>query len=190
MEIKKQDLKYKELKDKIKFWKNADRIGPDILWTYWNVFIKSRMQKLCKSKFKEFGDTADFRPGAYAIGCSQISIGERVVIRPGTMLFGESNTIEDTIIIEEDVLIGSGVHIYVENHSFDRVDIPIIDQGHSLAKIVILKKGCWIGANSIILPGVTVGENSVIGAGSVVTKPVPPRQVYAGNPAKFIKSIN
>ncbi|MEK5325865.1 DapH/DapD/GlmU-related protein [Aeribacillus sp. FSL M8-0254] len=49
----------------------------------------------------------------------------------------------------------------------------ISEQGHSKAKKVVLKRGCWIGANSIILPGVTVGEHSVVGAGSVVTKDVP-----------------
>lgn len=48
---------------------------------------------------------------------------------------------------------------------------------------------CWIGAGVIVLAGVTIGESSVIGAGSVVTKDVPPHTIYAGVPAKFIKNI-
>jgi len=69
--------------------------------------------------------------------------------------------------------MGSGVHIYVHNHRFDRPDVPIIDQGHYASQVVFLKKGCWIGANTIILPGVTIGENGVVGAGSLVTKSIP-----------------
>lgn len=179
----------KELRRKLEFWKNTDRIGPDILGTHWRCFFKSKMIKLCKKKFNYFGEGADFRPGAYAIGCSQISIGNRVVIRPGTMLHGETNSLSLSILIEDDVLIGCGVHIYVENHRFDDLNSLIINQGHYQAEPVILKRGCWIGANTIILPGVTIGENAVIGAGSIVTKSVPNRVVAVGNPARVIKEL-
>lgn len=52
-----------------------------------------------------------------------------------------------------------------------------------------IKDNCFIGHGSIILPGVTIGPNSVVGAGSIVTKDVPPNTVVAGNPAKTIKSV-
>lgn len=52
---------------------------------------------------------------------------------------------------------------------------------------VVLKKGVFLGANVIICKGVTVGENSMIGAGSVVTKDIPAGEIWAGNPARFIK---
>jgi len=52
-----------------------------------------------------------------------------------------------------------------------------------------VKDNCYIGVNCIILPGVTIGPNSIIGAGSVVTKDVPPDVVVGGNPAKVIKPI-
>jgi len=147
------------------------------------------MLKLCKKKFYSFHETAEIRPGSYIIGCSQISLGKRVVIRPGTMLFGLTENGGVGINIEDDVMIGSSVHIYVANHSFDRTDIPIIDQGYNNAKSVTLKKGCWIGAGSILLPGVAIGENTVIGAGSIVTKSFPAGVIVAGNPAKIIRSI-
>jgi len=174
---------------KIRYNTTADRIGPDIPFTHWKLFYKKQMLSLCKKKFRFFSATADFRPGAYAIGCSQITIGERVVIRPATMLFGESVSLETSIVIEDDVMMGCGVHIYINNHRFDRLDIPLIDQGYYPDEAVILKKGCWIGANAILLPGVTIGENSVVGAGSVVTKSIPDGVVAAGIPAKVIKKI-
>lgn len=46
----------------------------------------------------------------------------------------------------------------------------------------------WIGHNAIILPGVNIGDGAVIGAGSIVTKNIPPYTIYAGNPAKFIRN--
>lgn len=182
-------MKLSEIWSRIKFWKAADRIGPDIPYTHWRLHFKSAMLALCKSKFKYFDDSAEFRPGAYAIGCSKISLGQRVIIRPGNMLFADTREGGAGITIEDDVMLGSGVHIYVHNHRFDNPNIPIIEQGFYSSAPVVLKKGCWVGANAIILPGVTVGENAVVGAGSVVTKNVPNRVISAGNPAKIIRNI-
>lgn len=174
---------------RMKFWLRTDRIGPDILGTYWMLFFPKSMQRLCKKKFQLFSDSAEFRPGAYAVGCSRIKIGNRVIIRPGVMLFGDSEALSTSITIEDDVMMGCGVHIYINNHKFDDPDKPLIDQGYYPDEPVILKKGCWIGANAILLPGITVGENAVIGAGSIVTRSVPDRMVAAGNPARIIKKI-
>jgi acetyltransferase-like isoleucine patch superfamily enzyme len=168
---------------------NIDRIGPDILSTYWRFFFKNSMFKYCKSKFYKFGDGSEIRPGAYIVGCSQISIGKNVIIRPGSMFHGETNSSDVSIIIEDDVAIGSGVHIYVENHRYDIPNIPILHQGHYPSKPVKLEAGAWIGANVIILPGVKVGKNSVVGAGSIVTMDVPERMMVFGNPAKIIKKL-
>lgn len=147
------------------------------------------MLKLCKKKFKYFSNTAEFRPGAYAIGCSAISIGHRVVVRPGCMLHANPSRSEVGITIEDDVLLGSGVHLYIDKHNFGNVDVSIIDQGDAEPRAVLLRKGCWLGANVIVLPGVTVGENAVVGAGSVVTRSVPARTLVAGNPASIIREI-
>lgn len=178
-----------DLIKKIKFDIKADRIGPDMPFTHWKLYFKKPMVKFCKKKFKHFSDTAEFRAGAYAICCSQISIGERVTIRPGSMLFAQPKENNAGITIEDDVLIGSCVHFYTGNHSYRRLDVPIIDQGHEPCAEIILKKGCWVAANVTILAGVTIGENSVIAAGAVVTKSIPAGVVAAGVPAKVIKTI-
>lgn len=178
-----------DLFKKYKFDSSSDRLGPDCPFTHWRLYFTRKMRKLCKDKFLFFGKNAEFRAGAYAIACSKISIGDNVIIRPNTMLFalpGDGTT--GKITIEDNVMIGSGVHIYVANHRFDIPGLDIIHQGHSDAKDVTLQKGCWLGANCIILPGVTIGENSVVGAGSLVTKNIPKNTVYAGNPAMFLKN--
>lgn len=53
-----------------------------------------------------------------------------------------------------------------------------------------IRKGASIGSSATILAGVTIGENAIIGAGTVVTKDIPPSTIVAGNPAKFLKKID
>ena len=178
-----------EIIKKMRYSISADRIGPDVPFTHWKLHFRKSMIKLCKKKFKKFSDSSEIRSGAYVIGCSKIEIGNRVIIRPACMLFGESATLSTSISIEDDVMLGAGVHIYINNHKFDRQDIPFIDQGYYPDESVIIKKGSWIGANAILLPGITIGENTVIGAGSVVTKSIPSNVVAAGNPARILKIL-
>jgi acetyltransferase-like isoleucine patch superfamily enzyme len=54
----------------------------------------------------------------------------------------------------------------------------------------LIKRGASIGSNATILCGVTVGEGAIVGAGSVVTKDVPPYAVVAGNPARFLRKLD
>jgi acetyltransferase-like isoleucine patch superfamily enzyme len=179
-----------EIIKKIKYNVGADRIGPDLPFTHWKLYFRESMLKLCKKKFQYFSNTAEIRPGAYIVGCSKIRIGDRVIVRPNSMFFAETVIdLKTSIIIEDNVMMGAGVQIHVNNHRFDDSKIPLIDQGYYPDEPVILKHGCWIGANAIILPGVTIGINSVVGAGSIVTKSVPDGVVAVGNPARVIKEI-
>ena len=59
-----------------------------------------------------------------------------------------------------------------------------------LTRPVVIRDGAFIGAHSIILKGVTVGEKSVVGAGSVVTRSIPDGEIWAGNPARFIRKLD
>ena len=89
--------------------------------------------------------------------------------------------------IGKNCLIGSGVHILSgkQQHSFDRIDIPIKDQGGRLVKIDI-GEGVWIGNGSIVMA--EIGSHSIVGAGSVVINAVAPFSIVAGNPAAIIGS--
>lgn len=176
----------KEFKQRWKWSKQVDRLGPDILGTYFVFFLPTLQKKICAEKFKYFGENAEFRMGAYAFQCSNIKLGDNVVIRPTSILMAAADA---GIDIQKDVLIGSGVHIYVSNHRFDEISLPIYYQGHSPSRPVLIKEGSWIGANAIILPGVTIGRNAVVAAGSIVTKNVEDHTVVGGNPAKLIKKL-
>ena len=94
-------------------------------------------------------------------------------------------------VIEDDVNIGGDCKIYDSDmHSINytqRMQLPDVNVQEAP---IIIKRGAWIGAHSIILKGVTIGERSVVGAGSVVTKSIPNDELWAGNPARFIKKIN
>ena len=55
---------------------------------------------------------------------------------------------------------------------------------------VHIGKNCWLGAGVIVLPGITIGDNTVVGAGSVVTKDLPPNVIAVGNPCRVLREIN
>jgi len=94
-----------------------------------------------------------------------------------------------------------GMHAYMEDVNSQNVVIEdnvtcsfgVTFVGHGIKrgkkedeKYIILRSGCYVGAGSIILPGVEIGSRAVVGAGSVVTKDVPPGAVVAGCPARLL----
>ena len=113
---------------------------------------------------------------------SKLSIGDNVSLNRGCVLHAGG-----CIEIGNNVLIGPGVIIYSQNHSYSDLSRKIMDQGYVTKKVTI-SDNVWIGANAIILPGVIIGEGSIIAAGSVVTKDVISNVIVAGNPAVFVKN--
>jgi acetyltransferase-like isoleucine patch superfamily enzyme len=105
-----------------------------------------------------------------------------------------------SIFVGDRVLISHGVNIFdslthpIKASERHRQFMEIVKKGHpkqinlSEAEVVI-KDDVWIGAMSTILKGVTIGQGAIIGAGSVVTKDVPPWTIVAGNPAKIIREL-
>lgn len=61
--------------------------------------------------------------------------------------------------------------------------------GYTKIGKIDIRENCFIGDSTIVLPGVTIGPNSIVGAGSVVSRDVPPRSVAVGNPAKVLFSL-
>ncbi|MFR9644741.1 MAG: acyltransferase [Rikenellaceae bacterium] len=112
-----------------------------------------------------------------------LSVGENVGMSQAAIICHHK------ITIGNNVKIGGGVCIYdTDFHSLDSViRSSSEDTKHKVMKAVIIGDNVFIGAHSLVLKGVTIGENSIVGAGSVVTKSIPANQIWAGNPAKFIK---
>jgi acetyltransferase-like isoleucine patch superfamily enzyme len=95
-----------------------------------------------------------------------------------------------SIILEDEVMIGGGCQIYdTDFHSILYEDRILKGDKKVKTAPVLIKKGAFIGASSIILKGVTIGERSVVAAGSVVTKSIPSDEVWGGNPARFIRKL-
>jgi len=87
------------------------------------------------------------------------------------------------IILEEGATVSQGAFLCSVSHDYTGPSFPIIE-----APITVGSRA-WVAARAIVLMGVHIGEGSVIGAGSVVTKDVPPYTVCAGNPARVVKEI-
>ena len=90
------------------------------------------------------------------------------------------------LVVEEYVGWGPGSKVLGSSHTGQPVDIPVI-QTDLLIKPVVVEAWADIGTNAVILPGVRIGKGSMVGAGSVVTKDIPPFAVAAGVPARFIR---
>ena len=137
-------------------------------------------------------------------GCGEVVLGEGVsfdgTVVPVELATYESGQIEignhtfinygSSIAARASVKIGSYCHLghyifVMDNDQHDVVrhmELPRSDP-------VIVEDHVWIGSKTVILPGVRIGSRAVIGAGSIVTKDIPPRCVAAGNPARVLRHL-
>ena len=90
------------------------------------------------------------------------------------------------ITIGNNVFIAPNVCIVTEEHA---MDVKQRVEGLEYTHPVNIGDNVWICTGAIILPGVTIGDNSVIGAGSIVTKDIPPNSLAVGNPCRVIREI-
>ncbi len=142
-------------------------------------FGSKRVRAFCgKLLLKHCGKNVNIEKGAQF--STEVSLGDNSGI-------GVNATISSYVTIGNDVMMGPECMIFTANHSMQRRDIPMRLQGHEQPKPVTIGSDVWIGGRVIILPGVHIGDGAVIGAGSVVTKDVPPYAIVGGNPAKVIK---
>lgn len=97
---------------------------------------------------------------------------------------------QTSIIVEDGVLIGAETIITdTDAHPLNSHKRGASDNRRAVSKEVIIRKHAFIGARCFVCKGVEIGENAVVGACSVVTKNIPANEIWAGNPAKFIRKI-
>lgn len=117
----------------------------------------------------------------YVDNLGSLEIGNGVFINYGTSIAASKS-----IQIGENCSLGTYVMI-IDNHYHRLEPDRRYERPESLP--VILECNVWLGGHVIVLPGVRIGEGSVVGAGSVVTRDIPPRSVAVGQPAKVIRTL-
>ena len=147
---------------------------PGYKFAYWIRRI------LVKNIFIKCGEDIIVKSNCYFGRGEGIKVGARSQL-------GQNSRIGPYTIIGDDVVMGPDVVIMTTSHKFERLDVPINKQGHLKIRPVIIGNDVWIGTRALILPGVTIGDQAILGAGTVVTKDVPPRAIVAGNPARIIR---
>jgi acetyltransferase-like isoleucine patch superfamily enzyme len=137
------------------------------------------------------------RESSNAIGrfnrCSLI-VGNKGILIVGKNVGMSSTAIfcQNYIEIGDNVKLGGNVVIYdTDFHSLNPKSrlYPIVDKAETKTAAVKIGNSVFIGGHSTILKGVEIGENSIVGACSVVTKNVPSNEIWAGNPAKWVRNL-
>ena len=93
------------------------------------------------------------------------------------------------VTIEDDVFVGHGVTFINDSYPRATSDGKLQTEADWSVEPTFVRKGASIGSGSTILSRVTIGEKAIVGAGSVVTKNVPPNTIVAGNPARVFRSV-
>lgn len=138
-------------------------------------------EKIKTELFRSVGKNVFIEPDFICELGSNITIGDNVFINFGCIIFDMGE-----VTIGDNAMFGPRVGIYTTNHAFDAEE--------RIANVVVSKpihigNRVWLSADVKIVQGVTIGDNSIIGAGSVVTKDIPPNVIAAGNPCRVIRKI-
>lgn len=126
------------------------------------------------------GDTVTLTSPFHCDYGTQIELGEGVYFNFNCVVLDVC-----AVRIGARTLFGPAVQIYTALHPMDAA----ARRSEEYGKPVTIGADVWVGGGAIILPGVHIGDRAVIGAGSVVTRDVPPDVLAAGNPCKIIRAV-
>ncbi len=138
---------------------------------------------MLKEMFAEIGEDCYIEPPFHANwGGHHVHFGNSVYANFNLTMVDDTH-----IYVGDYTMFGPNVTVATAGHPID----PELRSGaYQYNMPVHIGRNCWLGAGVVVLPGVTIGDNSVIGAGSVVTKDIPPNVVAVGNPCRVLREIN
>lgn len=142
----------------------------------------ARREELLKQMFAEIGEGCYIEPPLHAnFGGAHIHFGDHVYANFNL------TCVDDThIYVGDNTMFGPNVTLATAGHPI----LPELrEKGYQYNAPIRIGKNCWIGAGAVILPGITIGDGTVVGAGSVVTKDLPPCVVAVGNPCHVLRPI-
>jgi acetyltransferase-like isoleucine patch superfamily enzyme len=159
--------------------RSAQAIGPRVrLWG--TPSIRNQGRLVVGNRVRLYSTVAMLELGIAPGG--SLEIGDRVMINYGT-----------SIGVYQSVRIGNrcniGTHVMLIDNSFHHLD-PERRNEAPPSEPIVLEENVWLAARVIVLPGVTIGRDSVVGAGSVVTRDIPPGVLAAGVPARVLRPLS
>lgn len=160
----------------------SNRLRPQILTEVVGQFMNDAE----RARLYGLPETTRIRERAKVLAPEHLVIGDHCYIGEGAMLDASGG-----LEIGEHTGIGTGALIYTHTSWLNNVTLN--NQGGSdliERKPVTIGKGCFIGANSVIMPGVTIGDFATVQPLALVIKDVPPRCLVAGNPARVFQKYD
>jgi len=133
---------------------------------------------------------------AWALKVFGADLGRGIYFKPGVRIkipwhlhvgdhcwIGEDVWIDNLaqVTIGSHVCISQGAYLCTGNHDWTTRNMRLF------TRPITLRDGCWVGAKSVVCPGVTIGEGAVLAAGGVAAKDIPPFEIWAGNPARYVR---
>jgi maltose O-acetyltransferase len=141
---------------------------------------QAKRRQILRELFGTGGDTAWVQPPFFCDYGTNIELGERVFFNFNCVVLDVCS-----VRIGDFTLFGPAVQIYTAMHPLDAE----LRRTQEYATPVAIGSDVWVGGGAIILPGVQIGDRAVIGAGSVVTRDIPPGVFAAGNPCRVIRDL-
>lgn len=144
-------------------------------------FLRSMADRLMRWRYACSGVSKTTRLIAGSTIARSFATGDYCYVGPGCLISGR-------VRLHDYVLLGPRVAFVGDDHRFDLPGTPIIFSGRPELRETVVESDVWIGFGSVILSGVRIGRGSIVAAGSVVTKSIPPYEIWGGVPARRIKS--